>query len=70
VSEKRRIAEAAAARIGHARSGVAQVGRARRVIVVCDSSKIGRAALSVICGAGDGDVLITDSGAPAEMWSR
>jgi DeoR family transcriptional regulator, aga operon transcriptional repressor len=42
------------------------VERARRVIVVCDSSKIGRAALSVICGAGDVDVLITDTDAPAD----
>ncbi len=42
------------------------VERARRVIVVCDSSKIGRAALSVICAAADVDVLITDTGAPSE----
>ena len=42
------------------------VERARRVIVVCDSSKIGRAALSVICAAADVDVLITDAGAPSE----
>ena len=41
------------------------VERARRVIVVCDSSKIGRAALSVICAAADVDVLITDTGAPS-----
>jgi DeoR family transcriptional regulator of aga operon len=42
------------------------VERARRVIVVCDSSKIGRAALSVICGADQVDALITDAGAPPE----
>lgn len=42
------------------------VERARRVIVVCDSSKVGRAALSVICRADEVDVLITDSGAPAD----
>ena len=39
------------------------VERAKRVIVVCDSSKIGRAALSVICRAEQVDALITDSGA-------
>ena len=42
------------------------VERARRVIVVCDSSKIGRAALSVICRAEQVDALITDSGARAD----
>jgi DeoR family transcriptional regulator, aga operon transcriptional repressor len=42
------------------------VERARRVMVVCDSSKIGRAALSVICSADEVDVLITDAGAPAD----
>jgi DeoR family transcriptional regulator of aga operon len=39
------------------------IARARRVIVVCDASKIGRSALAVICPAGDVDELITDSGA-------
>ena len=39
------------------------VERARRVIVVSDSSKIGRAALSMICAAADVDLLITDTGA-------
>jgi DeoR family transcriptional regulator of aga operon len=42
------------------------VERARRVVVVCDSSKIGRAALSVICGAGQVDALITDAEARAD----
>jgi DeoR family transcriptional regulator, aga operon transcriptional repressor len=42
------------------------VERARRVIVVCDSSKIGRAALSVICAATEVDLLITDAGASPE----
>jgi DeoR family transcriptional regulator, aga operon transcriptional repressor len=42
------------------------VERARRVIVVCDSSKIGRAALSVICEAAQVDALITDSEASAD----
>jgi DeoR family transcriptional regulator, aga operon transcriptional repressor len=42
------------------------VERAKRVIVVCDSSKIGRAALSVICGVEQVDALITDREARAE----
>jgi DeoR family transcriptional regulator of aga operon len=41
------------------------IERARRVVVVCDASKIGRAALAVICRARDVDELITDDGAPA-----
>jgi DeoR family transcriptional regulator, aga operon transcriptional repressor len=43
------------------------VERAARVIVVCDSSKIGRAALSGICALAQIDELITDAGAPAEQ---
>ncbi len=56
------------------------VERAARVIVVCDSSKIGRSALSSICALSEIDELITDSGASAEeleapagagwRWSR
>jgi DeoR family transcriptional regulator, aga operon transcriptional repressor len=42
------------------------VERAQRVMVVCDSSKIGRAALSVICRPEDVDVLITDTDAPTD----
>jgi DeoR family transcriptional regulator, aga operon transcriptional repressor len=36
------------------------IERARRVVVVCDASKIGRSALAVICPARDVDELITD----------
>jgi DeoR family transcriptional regulator, aga operon transcriptional repressor len=36
------------------------IERARRVVVVCDASKIGRAALAIICPARDVDELITD----------
>jgi DeoR family transcriptional regulator of aga operon len=44
------------------------IERARRVIVVCDSSKIGLAALAVICRPGDVDELITDDAAePDEL---
>jgi DeoR family transcriptional regulator, aga operon transcriptional repressor len=43
------------------------VERAARVIVVCDSSKIGRSALSSICAVSEIDELITDLDAPAEQ---
>jgi len=36
------------------------IERARRVVVVCDASKVGRSALAVICPARDVDELITD----------
>jgi DeoR family transcriptional regulator of aga operon len=39
------------------------IERARRVVVVCDASKIGRSALAVICPARDVDELITDTDA-------
>jgi DeoR family transcriptional regulator of aga operon len=39
------------------------IERARRVIVVCDGSKVGRSALAVICQAGRVDELITDGAA-------
>jgi DeoR family transcriptional regulator of aga operon len=39
------------------------VARAARVIVVCDSSKLGRSALSSICPLSEVDELITDSAA-------
>ena len=42
------------------------VERAARVIVVCDSSKIGSSALSSICPLSEVDELITDVDAPAE----
>jgi DeoR family transcriptional regulator of aga operon len=37
------------------------IERARRVVVVCDASKIGRSALAVICRAREVDELITDT---------
>jgi DeoR family transcriptional regulator, aga operon transcriptional repressor len=43
------------------------VERAARVIVVCDSSKIGRSALSSICSLQAVDELITDTASPAEQ---
>ncbi len=43
------------------------VERAARVVVVCDSSKLGRSALSSICALSEIDELITDSGASAQQ---
>jgi DeoR family transcriptional regulator of aga operon len=39
------------------------IARARRVVVVCDSSKVGRAAFAQICGTDQVHELITDSAA-------
>lgn len=44
----------------------AMIERARRVVVVADSSKFGRVASSVICSFEQVDLLITDTGAPAD----
>ena len=46
----------------------ALIERARRVVVVADSSKLGQVAFARICGLDDVDELITDSdAAPAEV---
>ena len=46
----------------------ALIDRARRVVVVADSSKLGQVAFARICGLDDVDELITDSdAAPAEV---
>ncbi|MCD0448028.1 DeoR/GlpR family DNA-binding transcription regulator [Actinocorallia sp. API 0066] len=44
--------------------------RARRVVVVADSSKLGGRAFARICGMADVDVLITDTGAPSDVVAR
>jgi DeoR family transcriptional regulator, aga operon transcriptional repressor len=43
------------------------IERARRVIVVTDSSKLGRIAFAQICSIDRVDELITDEGAPAAL---
>jgi DeoR family transcriptional regulator of aga operon len=48
----------------------AMIGRARRVIVVADGSKVGRLALARICGVDAVDELITDAGADAAEAAR
>ena len=49
-----------------ARTNRALVGRARQVIVVADSSKLGAVAFARICELADVDELITDEGADRE----
>ncbi len=44
--------------------------RAQRVVLVTDSSKIGKRAFARICGLEDVDVLVTDSALPADMSAR
>ena len=44
----------------------ALIDRARRVVVVADSSKLGQVAFARICGLDDVDELITDSDAAAD----
>ena len=44
--------------------------RARRVVVVTDSSKMGKRAFARICGLDRIDVLITDSALPSDMAAR
>jgi DeoR family transcriptional regulator, aga operon transcriptional repressor len=39
--------------------------QARKVVVVADSSKVGRTAFAVICGPAEIDVLVTDTGIAA-----
>ncbi|MCU1495221.1 MAG: alkaline phosphatase [Acidimicrobiaceae bacterium] len=48
----------------------AMVRRARKVIVLADSSKIGRVTFAGICGIEDVDVLITDVPSPREPLSN
>ncbi|MFI9495910.1 MULTISPECIES: DeoR/GlpR family DNA-binding transcription regulator [Streptomyces] len=45
-------------------------GRARRVVVVTDSSKLGKRAFARICGLDGIDVIVTDSAVPAETAAR
>jgi DeoR family transcriptional regulator of aga operon len=44
--------------------------RAHRVIVAADSSKAGRRAFAMICGADEVDVLVTDVGIDADQSAR
>ncbi|MET9065224.1 DeoR/GlpR family DNA-binding transcription regulator [Streptosporangium sandarakinum] len=46
------------------------IGRAARVVVVADASKIGRRAFARICPIGAVDVLVTDESLPGEAAAR
>ena len=52
--------------LGDAEVKQAMLRSAARVIVAADSSKFGRTALAVVSAATAADVIITDSGAPAD----
>ncbi len=53
-----------------AHTNLALIDRARRVVVVTDSSKIGQAAFARICGIERIHDLITDTGAPADALTE
>ncbi|MFI7618537.1 DeoR/GlpR family DNA-binding transcription regulator [Nonomuraea terrae] len=46
------------------------IGRAAHVVVVADSSKVGRRAFSRICPIGEIDTLVTDARLPDELAGR
>ena len=52
---------------GAAAVNAALVSAAHRVVVVCDSSKLGSTAFALICPTSSIDVVITDDGAPADQ---
>ncbi len=58
---------AAAHHEGEAAMNTLMVGRARRVVVIADSSKLGGHAFARICPIDRVDTLITDSGADPEV---
>lgn len=59
------VAGASAQHEGEASINRLMAERARRVVVVADSSKLGRQAFARICAPGEIDVLVTDDGAAA-----
>jgi DeoR family transcriptional regulator of aga operon len=56
------LAGATAHHEGEASINQLMAGRARKVIIVADSSKVGRRAFARICGLAEVDVLVTDTG--------
>jgi DeoR family transcriptional regulator, aga operon transcriptional repressor len=58
---------AAAHHEGEAAMNSLMVARAKRVVVIADSSKLGGHAFARICPIGKVDTLVTDSGAPEEI---
>src|SRR5580700_1800586 len=62
------VAGATAHHEGEASINQLMARQARKVIIVADSSKVGRRAFARICGLADIDVLVTDAGiAPVDM---
>ena len=55
---------------GEASTNQLMVGRARKVIVVADSSKLGAVAFARICSIDSVDILVTDLGADQDILSR
>jgi DeoR/GlpR family transcriptional regulator of sugar metabolism len=45
----------------------AMINAAQKVIFCFDHSKLGRQSVSPLCGLEDVDVIVTDSGAPADL---
>ena len=60
------VAGATAHNEGEASINQLMARQARKVIIVADSSKIGRRAFARICGPAEIDVLVTDTGIAAE----
>ncbi|MGW2376670.1 MULTISPECIES: DeoR/GlpR family DNA-binding transcription regulator [Kitasatospora] len=52
---------------GEASANRAMARRAEKVIVVADSTKLGRRAFAQVCAVGDIAVLVTDKNAPEEL---
>src|SRR5215218_9236611 len=64
------ILGAAAHHEGEAAMNSLMVARAKRVVVIADSSKLGGHAFARICPIGKVETLVTDSGAPADVVAR
>jgi DeoR family transcriptional regulator, aga operon transcriptional repressor len=60
------VAGATAHHEGEASINQLMARQARRVVIVADSSKVGRRAFARICGPSDIDVLVTDTGIAAD----
>jgi DeoR family transcriptional regulator, aga operon transcriptional repressor len=60
------MAGAMAQHEGEASINQLMANQAGQVVVVADSSKIGRRAFARICAAGEIDILVTDSGVPED----
>jgi DeoR family transcriptional regulator, aga operon transcriptional repressor len=64
------VAGAMAQHEGEASINQLMASQAAQVVVVADSSKIGRRAFARICAASEVDVLVTDTGVAAEALAR